>query len=484
MRLINTTTKALEEFEFPDTPPYAILSHTWTHGEIMYQDLGKDRKADKAIGYAKLDNGCRVAAAAGYDHFWLDTCCIDKTSNAELSEAINSMFQWYHQAGICFAYLSDVPKDVDLADANSTFSHSRWFTRGWTLQELLAPSEVLFLADDWTEIASRNKSASLITQVTGIPSLFLLGQNLQDASVAMRMSWAANRKTTKAEDIAYCLLGIFDIHMPLLYGEREAGAFRRLQQEILRYSDDQSIFAWKTDNAHTPSQNASARQTFSLLAHSPASFRWSQNLVEATPPVVTGYLDGIRTPTLFNNKGLHLSLPVIYKPDGRVLAILNCSRLGNENRERIAIWLRDVSTNGGRYIRVERHTFEIISLDVITRSAVYSSISGTKGEDESPRSSASAVTSLRRHAEVGGAPGRSWRHHSAMGPRPRAQTDGLLEGTLSSVKVSRTEQSSEDDAWEDDDVAEPSMGLIDESVGWTALLVVSFSVLLTGALVQ
>ncbi|KAF2653853.1 HET-domain-containing protein, partial [Lophiostoma macrostomum CBS 122681] len=249
MRLINTTTKVLEEFETSDTPPYAILSHTWTNGEITYLDLGKGRTPDKANGYAKLDNGCRVAAAAGYDYFWIDTCCIDKTNNAELSEAINSMFQWYRQAEICFAYLADVPENVDLASADSAFSHSRWFTRGFTLQELLAPSEVLFFAENWTEIASRNKSVSLMTQITSIPSQFLLGQDLEDASVAMRMSWVANRRTTKAEDIAYCLLGIFDIQMPLLYGEHEAGAFRRLQQEITKHSDDQSIFAWRTDDA-------------------------------------------------------------------------------------------------------------------------------------------------------------------------------------------------------------------------------------------
>jgi hypothetical protein len=145
--------------------------------------------------------------------------------------------------------------------------------------------------------------------------------------------------------------------MPLLYGEREAGAFRRLKQEILKPSDDQSIFAWTTDDVHTPLHNASARQTFSLLAHSPASFKGSRNIIEAEAPVVSGYLDGIRTPTVFNNKGLHLSLPIIQNQERRVLAILNCSEFGEEDGERIAIWLRDVSTNGGRYIRVERQSW-------------------------------------------------------------------------------------------------------------------------------
>jgi hypothetical protein len=382
MRLINTTTQTLAEFESADTPPYAILSHTWTNGEITYQDLAHERNAGKEAGYAKLDNGCKVAAAAGFDYLWLDTCCIDKTNNVELSEAINSMFQWYKNAGICFAYLADVPANADSPAADSPFSRSKWFTRGWTLQELLAPSEVIFLANDWTELGCKTTFVSLIAKITGIPSDFLLGEDLEHASIAMRLSWASCRKTTKAEDIAYCLLGIFDIQMPLLYGEREAGAFRRLQQEIMKTSDDQSIFAWMKDGPHKSINDSSARQTFSLLAHSPASFKKSGNIVEAEAPVVSGYLDGIRTPTVFNNKGLHLSLPIIKKKDRRVLAILNCSDLGQETEQRIAIWLCDVSTNGGRYIRVERQKFERIPLSTVFMSAMYSSISATKGEDE------------------------------------------------------------------------------------------------------
>jgi hypothetical protein len=382
MRLINTTTQTLDEFESAETPPYAILSHTWTNEEITYQDLLGERRSGKEAGYAKLDNGCKVAAAAGFDYLWLDTCCIDKTNNVELSEAINSMFQWYKRAGICFAYLADVPAIPDPPDTDSFFSLSKWFTRGWTLQELLAPSKVTFLADDWTEIGCKTAFLPLISQITGIPSDFLIGEDLENASVAMRLSWASCRKTTKAEDIAYCLLGIFDIQMPLLYGEREAGAFRRLQQAIMKTSDDQSIFAWIKDSPHAPICDSSTRQTFSMLAHSPAHFRHSGNVVEAEAPVVSGYLDGIRTPTVFNNKGLHLSLPIIQKTDRRVLAILNCADLGQENNERIAIWLRDVSTNGGRYVRVERQTLKRIPLSTVLMEAGYASISATKGEEE------------------------------------------------------------------------------------------------------
>jgi hypothetical protein len=383
MRLINTTTQTLDEFELVETPLYAILSHTWTKEEITYQDLTHERKSGKEAGYAKLDNGCKVAAAAGFDYLWLDTCCIDKTNNVELSEAINSMFQWYKRAGICFAYLADVPASLDPFDVDLLFSLSKWFTRGWTLQELLAPSKVKFLADDWTEIGCRIAFASLISRITGIPSGFLLGEDLEHASVAMRLSWISCRETTKAEDIVYCLLGIFDIQMPLLYGEGEEGAFRRLQQEIMKTSDDQSIFAWMINRQSKSIVNRSARrQNFSILAHSPSLFKNSGSIVQTEAPVISGYLDGIRTPTVFNNKGLHLPLAIIQKGDDNVLAVLNCTYVGREDHERIAIWLRDVSTNGGRYVRIKRQNLEKIPLETVLMEAMYESISVPKGEYE------------------------------------------------------------------------------------------------------
>jgi hypothetical protein len=384
MRLINTKTKELEVFESNETPRYAILSHTWTKQELTIQDIGSERKAGKKVGYAKLDNACRLAAAEDYGYVWLDTCCIDKTNNVELSEAINSMFHWYKNAGVCFAYLADVPPDVDPFEDKSLFLASRWFTRGWTLQELLAPSKVTFLADDRSELGCRTKLASAISNITGIPSEYLLGKDLEHASVAMRFSWAADRKTTKPEDIAYCLLGIFDIHMSLLYGEQEAGAFRRLQQKIMKTSDDQSIFAWATDKEQDSSQISGMRRYFSLLAPSPASFRGSRNIVETSAPVVPGYLEGIRTPTRFNNKGLHLSLVIIPikildKDDDRIIAILNCH--DSEDPEKwLAICLQDVSTNGGRYVRVRSHSLESVPLRVVVALAKYASISVRQGE--------------------------------------------------------------------------------------------------------
>jgi hypothetical protein len=245
MRLVNTRTLRFEEFDHPEIPAYAILSHTWGEGELVYEDLlTSERVVGKENGCSKLENTVQRAAAVGIEYCWIDTCCIDKKNPSELSEAINSMFNWYKEAKVCYAYLVDVPSNEDPSQAGSRFRKSRWFTRGWTLQELLAPQSVVFFASDWKRIGRKKGLAPTIEEVTRIPQKFLLGADLDTATVAQRMSWAARRKTKKEEDIAYCLWGIFGVNMPLIYGEREKGAFRRLQLEILKSSDDTSIFAW------------------------------------------------------------------------------------------------------------------------------------------------------------------------------------------------------------------------------------------------
>src|SRR2546430_8531576 len=203
-------------------PPYAILSHRWGADteEVTFKNLIDGTGKGKA-GYDKIRFCAEKAANHSLQYFWVDTCCIDKSSSAELQEAINSMYRWYQNARVCFAYLDDVPSDDDLYAPESCFSKSRWFTRGWTLQELIAPSDVIFFARDWTRIGTKNELSFVISRVTGIPVRLLLGGNLREASVAQRMSWASKRETTKMEDIAYCLLGIFEVQMPLIYGERE-----------------------------------------------------------------------------------------------------------------------------------------------------------------------------------------------------------------------------------------------------------------------
>ncbi|KAK0646894.1 heterokaryon incompatibility protein-domain-containing protein [Cercophora newfieldiana] len=312
MRLLHAKSFELKEFigsSGNGTPPYAILSHTWGEDEVLFRDVcdGLRPGTTDKLGWAKVRFSCEQAISDGYDHVWIDTCCIDKSSSAELSEAINSMFRWYQDAAICYAYLADVDADVGPSLDIRTGSHlrelvseSRWFTRGWTLQELIAPQDVRFYTASWAFIASRERDdvfRDLITQTTGIPNSVLergsccpspdpkpnwdglrrtcqtcdqdVGLILADAlschSIAERMSWAATRQTTRVEDRAYSLLGLFGVSMPLLYGEGNR-AFLRLQEEIIKISDDHTILAFKTSDDRAEDR---------LLAQSPGDFHRS-----------------------------------------------------------------------------------------------------------------------------------------------------------------------------------------------------------------
>ncbi|EJF59847.1 HET-domain-containing protein, partial [Dichomitus squalens LYAD-421 SS1] len=250
MRVLDTWTCQFVEVD-PEKTRFAILSHTWREREQTYDELKivQARYEDGTIWNddelsRKIREACRVAREAGYRYLWIDSCCIDKTSSSELSQSINSRWQWYGRAQVCFAHLADVPSDDDPHVAESVFRESLWFTRGWTLQELIAPFNMIFLSDDWNAIGTKVTLIIPIEEVTGIPAEALLHtKSLDDYSVAQRLSWAATLETTRVEDQAYSLLGIFDINMPTLYGEGER-AFRRLQEEIVRHVPDQSLFAW------------------------------------------------------------------------------------------------------------------------------------------------------------------------------------------------------------------------------------------------
>ncbi|KAK1676201.1 heterokaryon incompatibility protein-domain-containing protein, partial [Colletotrichum godetiae] len=250
MRLLNTITLKVIEF-VTERPSYAILSHAWGSQEIVHQDTEAEGGAPSSIkaGWKKIRGSCALALKDGFDWIWIDTCCIDKTSSSELSEAINSMFRWYRETEICYAYLEDVPPlkyapVIGFQDLTETFLGSRWFTRGWTLQELVAPRKVDFHASDWSFLGSKADLVGIIHKHTMIDKEALKGVgNLSNFSVWSRMQWAASRETTRVEDTAYCLLGIFDINMPLLYGEGDR-AFRRLQEEILRTIEDYNLMAW------------------------------------------------------------------------------------------------------------------------------------------------------------------------------------------------------------------------------------------------
>jgi hypothetical protein len=274
MRLLNVNTLDLEEFmgEFGyGIPPYAILSHAWGKQEVSFSEMTADLAAlAQREGYQKIVRFCAKAKSEGHCYAWIDTCCIDKSSSAELSEAINSMFRWYREATVCYAYLDDVRSSENPADKLSSFPHSRWFTRGWTLQELLAPHEVVFLSKDWREIGTKRSLRKTISSLTTIDEKTLVDCTWDHASVACKMSWASSRNTTRLEDKAYCLMGLFDVNMPIIYGEGHK-AFYRLQLEIMKSSEDQSIFAWAGEDYRSNSHG--------LLAESPHDFKLSYDIV-------------------------------------------------------------------------------------------------------------------------------------------------------------------------------------------------------------
>ena len=262
MRLINTETFELQEFFDSGIPAYAILSHRWEQDEVSYEDMLEGKKS-RGVGYAKIRKFCALALRDHFQWAWVYSCCVDEKSSADLTEAINAMFSWYKRAKRCYVYLSDVKKveDQTARACWPSFLRSEWFTRGWTLQELIAPGHLLFYDRDWHLIGSRKDMENDITAATGIPSHAF--ENPWNYSIAQRMSWASQRKTSRAEDIAYCLLGLFNVRMPIVYGEG-AFAFQRLQEEIIKVSGDETIFVWsrrQTSFDHGP-----------LMADSPACF--------------------------------------------------------------------------------------------------------------------------------------------------------------------------------------------------------------------
>ncbi|KUJ10353.1 HET-domain-containing protein [Mollisia scopiformis] len=327
MRFLHS--KTLEFHEFPNHKEieYAILSHTWGDEEILFQDISgftiptTPPTIKQKSGYKKIEACCAQADSDGFEYVWIDTCCIDKRSSAELSEAINSMYQWYRDCIVCYAYLTDVTNDLEAEAQRDKFKASRWFTRGWTLQELIAPHVLEFYGNQWytqgqkaslgTKLSLRNE----ISDITDIPLPVLKNaQDLNRRSIAQKMSWAASRITTRIEDRAYCLMGLFDVHMPLLYGEGDR-SFVRLQEEIMNISDDETIFAWMPNEEDGYIQG--------LIANSPAYFKNSGNMLtdrkegsqRTTPITVTSF-----------GLGLELFLP-------ETLRILDAAQLDKHPRK-------------------------------------------------------------------------------------------------------------------------------------------------------
>lgn len=332
MRLLNVKTMKIVEFVDKRKPQYAILSHTWGENEITFRMFDRDPEAKWRS--LKINGCCEQARADSLEYVWIDTCCIDKSSSAELSEAINSMFKWYQRAVVCYVYLADVePHAFEDSRTHSPLNMSRWFTRGWTLQELLAPPCLQFYDCSRTlrgqifkerhqyytlrAPAAAPSIGSSIAEITRISEAYIRGEHpLNMASIAMRMSWASERETTRTEDLAYCLLGLFDVAMPMLYGEGTK-AFRRLQEEIMKNEDDQSIFAWGY-RADILQHGVAGPGAVSYLATMPSEFEFCRQIRRISV--------GSRHYTI-TNKGLHIAMAVRKLITGDYVGQLNCSDL-------------------------------------------------------------------------------------------------------------------------------------------------------------
>jgi hypothetical protein len=354
MRLLNTRTGQFVWTNSSRDVNYAILSHVWDKGgEQSLQDVQKIMQAacetsDGSVTVAsilqlseKLRKCCEVALADDFELVWIDSCCIDKTSSAELSEALNSMYGWYQDAAICYSYLADIDSADDPRSADSQFRKSRWFTRGWTLQELIAPSCLVFVSKDWHPIGTKTSLALTIAQITGVDRKILTHEAALDTvSVARRMSWASQRETTRLEDHAYSLFGIFQVNMPTIYGEGY-DAFRRLQEEILKKVPDQSIFTWgHRFRPGMPLQYGSdATWQWGLLAKTLDDFRHCSTINALSHRALTERLQvDIPLPEYtMTSYGIRTTLPIIpiadlltsdapqpFAPDFLCLAILAC----------------------------------------------------------------------------------------------------------------------------------------------------------------
>ncbi|KAK4553284.1 hypothetical protein LTR86_009584 [Recurvomyces mirabilis] len=333
MRVLRAGTLDLIDYHEPSSQlvsDYAILSHTWHHDEVLYEDVLSGEVVTKQ-GYSKIYHACKQALADDLPYLWADTCCIDKRSSAELQETINSMYRWYSLAKVCYVYLADVAAGPGW---ENQLAKSRWFTRAWTLQELLAPQDVQFFDQNWTLLGHLKDLVKQVSAITGIDVRLLTHKRaLHTYSIAQRMSWAAKRKATRIEDIAYSLLGIFDVNITMLYGEGTK-AFRRLQEEIMRNSTDHSLFAWQPEET----QNGHPR---GVLARSPTDYQHCGRL---------GRLSGLLAASFtMTNRGLEIPLPIAplheedhnAPPDQHALTIglLDCFCSGPANKPYYALEL-------------------------------------------------------------------------------------------------------------------------------------------------
>ena len=379
MRLLNSKSRQLELLH-RHPPRYAIVSHRWgdESEEVLFTDIGdQERTQSKGRGYEKILGSCAQAVQDGHDYVWLDTCCIDKSSSTELDEAINSMYKWYRDSEVCYAHLHDVSDP-------SKFIESDWFTRGWTLQELIAPKCLKFYTKDWTFIGTREELIDRIAERTGISPEILRSRKIpREVTISQKMVWAAQRETTKVEDRAYSLLGILEVHMNTIYGI-EDGAFEELQHKIIAKYADQTLFAWCPDQTVTQPEDvemenaapdpvpdpvpdpapdsvedepsAPSPNTTGLLASSPSQFRKSYEISE--DDFRKNYVDGIRAQYyrshfFLSNNLVHITAPIKHVEGKIWKAVLRCSfdpPGGDQIQRPLVIYLEE--TQPWKYYRI------------------------------------------------------------------------------------------------------------------------------------
>ncbi|KKY32015.1 putative het domain-containing protein [Diaporthe ampelina] len=367
MRLLDTTTfeLRLDGQEFFQDEGYAILSHRWVGPEVTFdeiaqyapdlRDAGKQRMKSPQLD--KIRGACEIARKQGFRWMWIDNCCVNKSSAIEEAESINSMFKWYRDARVCITYLSDVrsggspnpPEYEAVLDPGANEKRHRlaeqasdrvfqrfdrdepseWFSRGWTLPELLAPRDMDFYDADWRYIGSKASLAAQIQRITGIDADYLVGaRHFRRACIATKMSWAAGRATTRVEDIAYSLFGLFGITMTPRYGEGPR-AFMRLQQELLATTEDESLFAWRMpgpaaadryDIEQSPKTTWTSGE-WGLLAPSPDWFNGCGNVTIERGPTIQRPArafhmgrQGIVIPTMPSEQFTKYKLMLLFSP--------------------------------------------------------------------------------------------------------------------------------------------------------------------------
>ncbi|KAE9976271.1 hypothetical protein BLS_002145 [Venturia inaequalis] len=375
MRLLNTQTLLLQGFPENEVKrlPYGILSHTWLprKKEVTFEDMQMDQEHYRnKLGYGKIKGCCEQARAEStpIDWVWIDTCCIDQKKEAELGQAIRSMWRWYADAAFCYALLADVSgkTPIDSPSFDETFKNDKYFTRAWTLQELLAPKEVVMFSKDWDRIGTRAGFRKIISAATRIDPKALDGIDTSRSSfsIAQRMCWAADRNCSIPEDIAYCLMGIFDVSMPVLYGENPEKAFLRLQEEIVKQTNDESLLAWDPDPDHIESgaetsgsgyTTSPLRLTGPLASH-PRQFRNSGN-------IKTFNIWDQAFPYSMHSGVMEIRLPLVpvLPPSDLFILMFNCAREGKEGL--VGIRIKKLHPAAEKYARVMEPIIEGIEGD-------------------------------------------------------------------------------------------------------------------------